>query len=676
MKDEILIGDVDDCLLYLEDNSIDCAVTSPPYWSQRDYEFDGQIGKEETFTDYCLRLTRAFSILRQKMTDKGVFFLNIGDKYLSKYGNTPLAMIPFVLSYYLELDGWHLDDTIAWYKPNHMPSSIKNRFTNTYEPVFVLAKNSSNYHSEYRLQKQREGKYSKVLKIKLQPTPHKHMAVYPEKLVEALVTRGIPPNSFVCDPFAGSGTTGKAIRNLNGFNLSTMEKIKRSFIIIEGNENYLDILLERTALKKEDVVVIDKSTTDRKYVLEKPVVQITNKYQPEPHREFLFTKSTARIMGNDVEKEQFFQTMISKKAFDIFPDPGIMYIGISDISLEDYYHLSQLNDHGWIIRNMIVCTTEGNSWFPIFFIVKDQKRVRYRFNLDNIRIAHKSDWGTNWKEIDFMGFEIVDNFTFKNRQRKGTISVIDEYHEDGMPKHVNVEWEDGTITSEHVTHVEEWWDTLEMRCPLCSTGIADKEEFFYQLICQSCDAKLWKNLETIPVMREKDRDEVTGKLKFSKRAIEEKNGEYYSKKEYTGKFAGASRINMGQSPAARAATQDMFFSVIRKHGMQQDLVADILNYYREKAGLSKKEVTDKFPPEYFHTVGHWLRKDMGGSIPLPEDLEKLAGILDLPSTTISILSARSLKLQTVKKAAKGKNPGDYLEGSLESIMDLLKMSMK
>ena len=77
--------------------------------------------------------------------------------------------------------GWFLNDILIWYKPNHMPSSVKNRFANSYEPVFVLSKNKENYFTEY---KERKQNYSNILKVNLQPTPYRHVAVYPEELVE------------------------------------------------------------------------------------------------------------------------------------------------------------------------------------------------------------------------------------------------------------------------------------------------------------------------------------------------------------------------------------------------------------------------------------------------------------------------------------------------------------
>jgi len=674
MRNRILIGDIDDCLSAIEDSTIDCAVTSPPYWSQRDYEFKGQIGQEKTLEDYCLRLVKAFRMLKKKLTEKGIFFLNIGDKYLSKYGNTPLGMIPFVLAYYLELDGWYLDDILAWYKPNHMPSSIKNRFTNTYEPVFVLARNEANYHSDYRRKKQQEETYTSILKVKLQPTPHKHMAVYPEKLVEALIKRGIPPGGVVCDPFGGSGTTGRAVRNMNQYSLKTLEQVNRWFIIIEGNGEYLDIILERTGLKKEDVTLIS-SVSGQDFTFTNPVIPLTSRYSPQVSRDYFFTKSSICTVKDEREKKLFFQSMLSEETFHTFPDPGILYAGFVDLSLEDYYHLSQLKDHGWIIRNMLVCTAGKNTWFPFFFIVKDQKRVKYRFNLDRIRIAHKSNWGTDWKEVNFTGFEVVDKFTRKDKQRKGIISAVKKRYQDGMPEKVAVEWEDGEVTAEHVIHEEEWWHLLTVTCPLCKTDVVDKEEFFYQLNCQSCGKKLWKDMKTLPVIEEKYLS-VEGERDITIDPDTVKRSNKQVKKEYSGKFVDASKINKGQSPAARAATQEMFFSTVRRYGIQQDLVADLLNIYRKEARLSKKAVTDRFPPEYIHTVGHWLRKDMGGSIPLPEDLKILASIIELSKELADILSKWSLKLQTVKKAAKGKNPGDYLEGDEEMVTSLLKRSMK
>ncbi|MHA1301777.1 MAG: DNA-methyltransferase, partial [Candidatus Helarchaeota archaeon] len=231
---KILHGDVYASLSTLKDNYVDCAVTSPPYWGQRDYGFEKQIGNEENLEEYISKLVKIYNILRQKLKEKGIFFLNIGDKYINKYGNTPLGMIPYKLANFMVQDGWILEDIIVWYKPNHMPSSVKNRFTNTYEPVFVFAKSNNNYYRSYR----KRNRTSNILKVPLQPVPYAHMATYPEKLVEKLITLlDCPSDSLILDPFAGSGTTCKAVQNLNQANNTRMNSV-----LIEAQKDFVKII--------------------------------------------------------------------------------------------------------------------------------------------------------------------------------------------------------------------------------------------------------------------------------------------------------------------------------------------------------------------------------------------------------------------------------------------------
>ncbi len=113
-KDLILQGDVWTCLDLITDNSIAVVITSPPYWKQRDYKFDGQIGQENTPEEYIGRLVTVFDKLKQKLRNDGVFFLNVGDKYLSRYGKSHLLQIPYRLAYHLLKNGWRLEDIIIW----------------------------------------------------------------------------------------------------------------------------------------------------------------------------------------------------------------------------------------------------------------------------------------------------------------------------------------------------------------------------------------------------------------------------------------------------------------------------------------------------------------------------------------------------------------------------------
>jgi len=86
---KILNSDIFAALNSLDDRSIDIAITSPPYWSQRDYGFDIQIGNEKTYQEYIGCLIKNFEFLKSKLCEKGVFFLNIGDKYLKNMAEPP-----------------------------------------------------------------------------------------------------------------------------------------------------------------------------------------------------------------------------------------------------------------------------------------------------------------------------------------------------------------------------------------------------------------------------------------------------------------------------------------------------------------------------------------------------------------------------------------------------------
>lgn len=139
---KIIIDDIRDVLPELPEKSIDMVVTSPPYWQQRDYDMEGQIGLEEEADLYINDIVEIFSEIRSVLNDDGVVFLNIGDKYVDK----DKQMIPYRVVDKLKESGWSVRNIICWYKTNHMPSSIKDRFTNTWEPIFMLVKDDKDYY--------------------------------------------------------------------------------------------------------------------------------------------------------------------------------------------------------------------------------------------------------------------------------------------------------------------------------------------------------------------------------------------------------------------------------------------------------------------------------------------------------------------------------------------------
>ena len=84
----VLQGDACSVLANLPDESVDCIVTSPPYYSLRDYEVEGQLGLELEVEEYVGSLTKVFIEARRILKPEGLCFLNIGDTYYSGKGRS------------------------------------------------------------------------------------------------------------------------------------------------------------------------------------------------------------------------------------------------------------------------------------------------------------------------------------------------------------------------------------------------------------------------------------------------------------------------------------------------------------------------------------------------------------------------------------------------------------
>ena len=143
----VILGDVMKALKRIPSESISCIVTSPPYWNLRDYYVEEQIGMEKTPEEYINKMCEVSKELLRVLRKDGAYFLNVGDTYNDK----GLLMIPQRIACKMISEiritgknrkkiGWLLRNQIIWYKPNHMPSPAKNRFTNTYEPIFFFTR--------------------------------------------------------------------------------------------------------------------------------------------------------------------------------------------------------------------------------------------------------------------------------------------------------------------------------------------------------------------------------------------------------------------------------------------------------------------------------------------------------------------------------------------------------
>lgn len=264
LEDSVLFeGDALQILHRLPTGSVQCVVTSPPYWGLRDYGIEGQIGLEESLPQFINRLVAVFAEVRRVLRDDGVLWLNIGDGYtsgnrgyrapdkknparaMSVRPDTPeglkpkdLMGIPWRLAFALQEDGWYLRSDIVWDKPNAMPESVKDRPSRSHEFLFMLTK-SERYFYDYEAAKEPAANGSRrnrrsVWKVHTQATEHAHYAVFPPGLIEPCILSSTRAGDFVLDPFFGSGTVGLVCQKLN-----------RRFVGIELNPEYADLAVRR-----------------------------------------------------------------------------------------------------------------------------------------------------------------------------------------------------------------------------------------------------------------------------------------------------------------------------------------------------------------------------------------------------------------------------------------------
>ena len=180
---EVRCGDALEVLKGMSECSVQCCVTSPPYWGLRDYGIEGQLGLERTPDEYVARMVGVFREVRRVLRDDGTLWLNLGDSYagggnyrgvhsedtLSEkqrsnggargvsqllgaagkdFGLEPknLVGIPWRVALALQADGWYLRQDIIWSKPNPMPESVTDRCTKAHEYIFLLTKSASYYY--------------------------------------------------------------------------------------------------------------------------------------------------------------------------------------------------------------------------------------------------------------------------------------------------------------------------------------------------------------------------------------------------------------------------------------------------------------------------------------------------------------------------------------------------
>lgn len=272
---KVMIGDCIESMRQLPNQSVNCCVTSPPYFGLRDYGVDGQIGLEQKPDEYAANLVDVFREVRRVLRDDGTLWLNIGDSYNAHPGQRKttdkagerqqsvrgaqaapsrsvdgckpkdLIGIPWMLAFALRADGWYLRQDIIWHKPNPMPESVRDRCTKAHEYVFLLSKSPRYYFNseamredavkgaagssfnkgktaEHQLgrssdaERVDDGKRNRRSVWTVATSPYKgaNFATFPPALIEPCILAGCPVGGTVLDPFGGSGTTaGVAVKH-------------------------------------------------------------------------------------------------------------------------------------------------------------------------------------------------------------------------------------------------------------------------------------------------------------------------------------------------------------------------------------------------------------------------------------------------------------------------------
>ena len=283
-----------DTLSKMDDNSIDCVITSPPYWQLRDYGYDGQWGLEPTFNEYLEHLWQMMDDIYRVLKPMGTCWINLGDTYNgNKIGNTSnkgyieneaidtfrkgkvqgikdkfLLLIPHRFAIGCIDRGWILRNDCIWAKRNGMPESVMDRFSKKHEYMFFFVKqdhyyfdldairdknltNSNirnksveNYGNELHvgvgerewncLKGKNPGDVSDFWDIPTKPSSSKHYATYNDSLLVKPILAGCPKGGIVYDPFMGTGSTGEAALRSG-----------RNFIGSEMSSEYINIANKR-----------------------------------------------------------------------------------------------------------------------------------------------------------------------------------------------------------------------------------------------------------------------------------------------------------------------------------------------------------------------------------------------------------------------------------------------
>lgn len=240
-------GDALSVLKQLPNQSVDCIITSPPYYGQRDYEVEGQIGLEDHPQLFIINLVTIFQAARRVLKPSGNLWVNIGDTYWSGKGQSQGSdakqphrrfkrpqdytgekpwcvpkqqlLIPHRFAVAMQQSGWIVRGDNVWDKVNPTPDPAQDRCASSHEYIFHFVMQESYYFDMQAVSipcVSSENKKSppSTWRIPIRPSFKKHIAVFPEELIHLPLRATCPTNGVVLDVFCGSGTVLSAALKL------------------------------------------------------------------------------------------------------------------------------------------------------------------------------------------------------------------------------------------------------------------------------------------------------------------------------------------------------------------------------------------------------------------------------------------------------------------------------
>jgi site-specific DNA-methyltransferase (cytosine-N4-specific) len=238
-KITLFLGDTKKVLKSLPTASVDCVVSSPPYYGQRDYGVESQIGLEKTPQEYVKKLVSIFREVQRVLKPEGSVWINLGDTYWSGKG-TPigvdnkqknrrftrpqdrtgirplcqpkqLLLIPHRFAIAMQETGWIVRNDNVWHKVNPTPDPTKDRSSSAHEYIFHFVLKRYYYYDFDAVSvpakcSDNKKPQSSVWSVPTATNFKKHIAVFPEELVRVPISATLPPNGVLLDPFCGSGT--------------------------------------------------------------------------------------------------------------------------------------------------------------------------------------------------------------------------------------------------------------------------------------------------------------------------------------------------------------------------------------------------------------------------------------------------------------------------------------